>query len=360
MSHVNVTSKPFAAPLSGGTTTQATISDVVADVVSGGTRVHKHQVLWCTGVVGGFVEVRQLDSNSVAEGGGVYAPSPSVLASISEGHEVRSHLIGSSGGHRAALTLTFTRAYSPGASLEYASAAAGTMRAYSDTWSPTASTAMFSGEARATHWGTSIANLTGVSFSTPKCTLIGRRHGISVGHYKPGVGSVVKFITADDDVVEAIVSAYTAVGTDVGVITFTAPVPTTIAACSVVRHEVIASKSPTFSRTNIAGGGFPLVAAAGNGNKLLVLSVAAEQGQGDIVYAPPAKEAWLPAWRQFIPGDSGSPVLYPVNGLLPPLLIGTVNGGGDGSGRYIPRHYDAIAAIVPDLLAIDLSGFTSF
>ena len=360
MPHISVTSKPFSAPLSGGSTSQVTVSDIVADVTSGGSRVHNHQVLWSTGVDGESVDVRLLDSNSTLGSGGVYTPSASALAAIEAGRQVRSHLVASSEGHRTALTLTYARAAAPAAAVEYASTVAGTLRAYADTWTPTASTAMFSGSARAANWGSSIANFTGVSFSNPKCTLIGRRHGISVGHYRPSVGGVVKFITVDDDVVEAIVSGYTAVGRDVGVVSFTAPVPASIAACSVLRHEVIASKSPTFSSTNVANGGFPLVAAAGNGNQLLALSVAAEQGQGDIVYAPPTKDAWLPAWRQFIPGDSGSPVLYPVNGLLQPLLIGTVNGGGDGSGRYIPRHYDAISAIVPDLTTIDLSGFTTF
>ena len=360
MPHISVTSKPFSAPLAGGSTSQATVSDIVADVTSGGTRVHKHQVLWSTGEDGDSVDVRQLDSNSTLGAGGVYTPTTLALSAIDAGRSVQSHLVASSEGHRAALTLSFTRANSPAAALEYASTVAGTLRAYADSWSPTASTAMFSGEARAAHWGSSIADFTGVSFSNPKCTLIGRRHGISVGHYKPAAGAKVKFITASDEPVEVTVSGYEAIGRDVGVVTFTSPVPTSIAACGVVPHETIAGKSPTFSSTNVAGGAFPLVAAAGNGNQLLALSVAAEQGQGDIVYAPPAVDSWLPAWRQFIPGDSGTPVLYPYDGVSSPILIGTVNGGGDGSGRYIPSHYDAISAIVPDLTTPDLSGFTTF
>ena len=85
MAHIRVSSKPFSAPLSGGSTSQVTVSDIVADVISGGTRVHKHQVLWSTGEDGDSVEVRQLDSNSTLGAGGVYEPTATALADIDAG-----------------------------------------------------------------------------------------------------------------------------------------------------------------------------------------------------------------------------------------------------------------------------------
>jgi hypothetical protein len=193
-------------------------------------------------------------------------------------------------------------------------------------------------------------------------TLVSPRHLVMAEHYQFGVGTKVRYITADNQVVERTVTAVQSVGpsnsqdyyaTDITVALLDSDVPPSISPAKVLPNNWL-SYLP--SLTTVTG----VPAIATNQYKQVLVSDFISTQTG----IAPTNAQRLLFFRTIISGDSGSPAFLVVNNEL--VLLTTWTWGGGGGGPNYANLLASINAVMTSLggsyqlTPADLSGFPTY
>ncbi len=197
--------------------------------------------------------------------------------------------------------------------------------------------------------------------------LVSPRHVLFATHFAPSSGTTIRFVAADNTVVNRTLTALAVVGTpsnyypDLTVGVLDSDVPGTIAYARILPDNW-ATKLPALTGTTA-------------GDTLLVPSLGLDQEEKAIVsdllsiaasvsFAPPANQSRRTFYEDKIGGDSGNPAFLIVNGQLVLMTCWTFGGGGSGTSVWDQRA--AINAIMTSqgggyqLTPADLSSFPSY
>lgn len=159
-------------------------------------------------------------------------------------------------------------------------------------------------------------------------TLITSQHIWFALHYPMPIGTVVTFVAADNTVVTRTIVSSAVVTGDAMIAKLDSPVPGTITPCKMLAANHT-SYLPTMN-VQIINGNSPIgkiPAFATNQNELgSIGALTAVTADSSVIYGDhPNYAGWM---HSLISGDSGSPILIPINGDLVALACYTGPGGG--------------------------------
>lgn len=182
--------------------------------------------------------------------------------------------------------------------------------------------------------------------------LVTSKHIICAEHYKPGAGASVAIPKADGSLCIRTVSGSPAqIGsTDIAVVTLNADVDAGITPAKVLPANVDSILNG-LGRDHIPG------VVVNRAEKALVHHVVAVLGTDYATRIPDLGTQEQYFFSALVPGDSGSPLLWLINGEL--VVVGTAQ--WSSQGPCIHNHIAAINAITGEgyeLQTVDLSGFT--
>ena len=197
--------------------------------------------------------------------------------------------------------------------------------------------------------------------------LVSHRHVIFATHFKPAVGAVLRFVTADNVVVSRTLTALTSLSQseayypDITVGKLDSDVPGTIAFARVLPSDW-ESKIPSLSA-------YPLVCANTDQDEHLhvreVTSIpTSTTPYGLVTFRKPASANRNAFYEDIIGGDSGNLAFLIVNGQLVLLTVWTF--GGSGAGTSVYAFKSQINTVMSSLgggyslTDADLSSFNSY
>lgn len=188
-------------------------------------------------------------------------------------------------------------------------------------------------------------------------TLISSRHIVYATHYQMPVGTKIRFVTKDNEVVERTLvnkASMNYAGSyfpDITVGVLDSDVPQTIGFASVLPEDWRSYMNPDYPGT-------PCL-ALDQEEKALVTNLVRLDGYAQ--FAAPQSDPHAPFFENIISGDSGNPAFMVVDGCLVLLTVWTF--GGAGSGTSLAAYRKEINQMMSDLgggyqlTVADLSGF---
>lgn len=192
-------------------------------------------------------------------------------------------------------------------------------------------------------------------------TLISPRHIIFAAHYQINNGSIIRFVTTDNTVVERTminkVSLSQTLYPDITIGVLDSDVPNTIGYV-----KVLPSNWSSYLPNVGAIYRIPALALDYE-EKALVTELGVVNG-GTLIFYTPTNAQRLSFFETIIVGDSGNPVFLIINGQLVLLTVWTW--GGSGGGTFVTYFKNDINSAMSSLgggytlTEVDLSGFTSY
>lgn len=208
---------------------------------------------------------------------------------------------------------------------------------------------------------TSISPWNSTGANTRAGTLISPRHIIFAAHYQINNGSIIRFVTTDNTVVERTminkVSLSQTLYPDITIGVLDSDVPNTIGYV-----KVLPSNWSSYLPNVGAIYRIPALALDYE-EKALVTELGVVNG-GTLIFYTPINAQRLSFFETIIVGDSGNPVFLIINGQLVLLTVWTW--GGSGGGTFVTYFKNDINSAMSSLgggytlTEVDLSGFTSY
>ena len=180
--------------------------------------------------------------------------------------------------------------------------------------------------------------------------LVSPRHAIWAQHYPIGDGATLRFVTADNQVIDRTVTGSQQIGSsDIRLGVLNEDVPGSIGFAKIL---------PSDWATYLPGDGADLPFCGTDQEEKLLVFETVELAGGTIVFSSPAEPVRKSFWELLIGGDSGNPALLIVGGQL--VLLSTWYTAY--SGASVSYYLDQINAAMSgyQLSQVDLSGYTEF
>ena len=150
-------------------------------------------------------------------------------------------------------------------------------------------------------------------------------------------------------------------GADIGLIKISPPMPSNIKPCKVLPTKVTVGNQ-YLSVADITSGYLPVIVT--DNTRKIKINVLSFLSKDIIGYAYSTVTPYNNWSLTIIPGDSGTPSFFLINGEL--VLLTTYTYGGPGSGANLSGHINDINAAIANmgstssLTQIDVSGFTTY
>lgn len=218
-------------------------------------------------------------------------------------------------------------------------------------------------------WSASI-DLSVVSTSNPKVTLIAPQHAITSAHYPPSVGTTINFMLAGSLPVSTSVSAvfrhpdYQNLYPDIAVVKLTEPV--TYPSYAKILPKGLPNKFVSVGWGTPGGRLYhnaEVVAVVMQRQNRAVPVGVWSMASGRLSLVKPIDSASDAYNVPFVAGDSSSPVLITDGSTT--CVLGCLTGGGNGSGTALDSHFDWVKSAVlasggPEISPADLSSYPSY
>ena len=189
-------------------------------------------------------------------------------------------------------------------------------------------------------------------------TLVSPQHVVFVGHYKPAIGTIIRFIAMNNAVVDRTITGIVDIaGTDIAIGVLATPVPSSINFARVLGPTTLATYMPSVDTGNYA----PIGLTTKYGKPAGAVYVSVSSTTLRFTCWHPTVEAPSRSFS-IITGDSGNPTFFVIGGQL--VLIGPYSGAG--SGFHIGGYSTLINAAMSTLgggyalTPIDLTSFTAY
>lgn len=188
------------------------------------------------------------------------------------------------------------------------------------------------------------------------------KHVLYARHYPLAAGDIIRFVTADDQLVSRTVIATASLAgdffqNDIGVASLASDLPATITPVKV---------PPANLESYLPNIGPGLVAFGTNaiGERASVRGWLRVSDDSVVFASYTTDQQYHPFYENYISGDSGSPVFMLVN--TEPVLLGCITSGGNGQATAVWRKLTELNALIDgldsgySLTQVNLTGYPSY